>query len=161
MSEETQYAASETEDRDKRDTRGRFAPGNKIAKKTGAIEFERRGPDVLPPALREEYDAFVAQLTADQGGDEELTALRKAHVRRASECNTIASLIMADIVTRGRTRQNIDMYLKAVDKFVRLSKALGLARRQKPVKQRTIDDLEFEDDVLLQDAQQEDGDAEA
>lgn len=99
--------------------------------------------------LTAERDNFIAQLVADQGGEHELSALRRAYIRRLVEMNTIMSLLIADIeangltTVKGKTRSVVETYAKMLDRFDKLSRGVGMDRRQKKVK-RTLADLEDE-----------------
>jgi hypothetical protein len=132
---------------DRRDPKGRFAPGNNAARKTGATEFERHGAEVLTPDFRAEHENFRNDLIADQGGLSELSTVRLALIERAAQAHTMASLLAADLsrrgvtTERGRTRKSLDQFFKCVDRFERLARRIGLERRPK-VARRTLEDFE-------------------
>jgi hypothetical protein len=135
----TQPAAgtSETMAIVKRDERGRFqtgAPGPAL--KGGLHSTLVASGALLPdgamrPAEREQ------QIVADLGGD--VSYLRGSLVRRAVTLEMVADHLEQQIVTGGvltqrdRQRSVVSSYLGVVDRLLKVSAAIGLERRQKPI----------------------------
>ena len=81
----------------------------------------------------------VAAITMDLGGDSELTALGRASVREAARLEVILGALGDELLTggvltgKGHMRAATTVYLQVLDRFVRLSAALGLERRARKV----------------------------
>ena len=116
-----------------------FAAGNVAARTTGIRAFKDRGAAALPPAFREELEAFRAGVEADRGGPSELTTIGAGHARRLTEIEAIVRLLAADLevrgllTQRGRVQSTCLALLQAVDRWDRLAQRLGLERRSKRV----------------------------
>lgn len=112
---------------------GTAAPGNTLALKSGLRSSQLlQQPDVAA-WHREQVDA----ITADLGGESELTAMKRASVREAARLEVLLDAMGTDLLERGvvtgkgRTRAMTSAYLSVLDRFVRLSAALGLERKAK------------------------------
>jgi hypothetical protein len=111
--------------------------GNQNALIHGARGFELHGPDSLPDERRADYDAFREGLFSDFGGSQRMTLLDRTKVERLAELDTLASLFMDDLKrrgilsARGRVRTSCELFLKVVDRFIRVASQLdGLDRPQ-------------------------------
>lgn len=133
---ETPGAESVAVGQTRRDPRGRFLPGNDAARTSGVRMFMDRGE--LPMELRPALDRFVAQVTTDQGGDAELTAIRGGYVRRLAELEGCLLLLTLDLQTRGlmtargRVRNTYTLFLQTLDRWDKLAQRLGMGRVAKP-----------------------------
>jgi hypothetical protein len=67
----------------------------------GVDSFKANGPAALPNELRQSVSEFRAQLIADLGGTDGLSAIAMGHVRRLVELETVMQLLASDIATRG------------------------------------------------------------
>lgn len=118
---------------------GKFVAGNRAAFKTGAFAERYRLPPAVAEAVRD-LDGFAAQVTADQGGRGELTAVRAGYIRRLVSVEAVCELLFADIrargifTRRGRVRSTLPAFLQAVGSWDLLARRLGLDRRQAHVK---------------------------
>jgi hypothetical protein len=108
------------------------------ALKHGVHSFDNRGPAALPADLRGSVDAFRAQLIADRGGVEGLTAIEGGYVRRLTELETVARLLASDLAQRGlftprgRVRGTFNRWLESLDRWDRFAQRIGSEGR-KPV----------------------------
>ena len=114
---------------------GRVLPGN-----TAAMTHGLASAQLLDhPDIKAWHAEQMAAITADLGGDAEMSALVQAHVREAARVEVILAALGEDLMTRGpltakgKMRAASTLYLQVLDRFMRLSAALGLERRQKPV----------------------------
>ena len=120
-----------------RDAQGRFLPGNQAAYRHGVKLFERKGE--LPAFLRDALDGFREALSADQGGDSELTTVRRGYVERLVATEGVLRLLETDLAHRGmltakgRVRSTYTAWLAALDRWDRLAQRLGLDRRASKV----------------------------
>ena len=120
-----------------RDPRGRFQLGNRASLKHGAYVAGQRPPELA--ALVGDLDTFRQQLVTDQGGDDELTAVRSGYIRRLCEVEALCRLLGADLMARGiftrkgRTRSTFGAFVQAVGTWDRLATRLGLERKQRAV----------------------------
>lgn len=116
---------------------GTVRAGNEVALKHGMRRFEQRGE--LPPDLRVTTEEFRESLISDQGGAEELTAIRAGYVRRLTEVETCVRLLSNDLVQRGlftprgRVRNTYSRLLETIDRWDRLAQRLGLERKTRRV----------------------------
>lgn len=80
-----------------------------------------------------------AAIVADLGGEAALSSLQRDLVDRYVELDTVASWLGGNLVTegpltaKGRTRAALSAYVTVVDRVLRVSSALGLARRPRAV----------------------------
>lgn len=78
-------------------------------------------------------------IVSDLGGESALSQLQLDLVERYLELDTVASWLggnlMADgpLTAKGRSRAALSAYLTVVDRLHRVSAALGLTRRKRPV----------------------------
>jgi hypothetical protein len=139
---------------------GCFLPRNKAAYKHGLVEYDRH--EILPEEVAAHEHAFKADVLADLGGADNLTAIERGYVINLVRTNTVIELIAAylrdkgALTDRGRQRTSVATFFQAVQAYDRLAQRLGLQRRTKPYT-RTIEDVVAEDDQ----PQPEDGHAEA
>lgn len=116
---------------------GYFAPGNTVAKTHGLHAWQTRGE--APAVLVDQVDRFRQGLTADQGGEADLTTIRAGYVRRLAEVEGCVLLLAADLqarglfTPRGRVRSTYDRLLKTIEVWDRLAQRLGMDRRQRAV----------------------------
>ncbi len=118
-----------------REPNGRAGKGNTLALKSGLRSLQlAEHPDIAAW-----HQAEVDAISADLGGDAELSALQRAAVREAARVEVILGALGEELFThgvltgKGKTRSATTVYLKALDRFVKLSGLLGLARRARPV----------------------------
>ena len=117
---------------------GHVLAGNSAARKTGVRAFETRGPAALPADMRQSVDEFRAQVIADRGGVDELTAVEGAYIRRLAELETVTRLLASDLAQRGlftprgRVRGTYGRWLETLDRWDRYAQRVGLERRSKP-----------------------------
>jgi hypothetical protein len=118
-----------------RDRKGRAVPGNTIALRTG----ERSAQLANAPQMAAWHAEQVAAITADLGGESELSALARAHVREVARLEVIVAALGEELFAngvltgKGKTRAATLTYLQVLDRLARMSSGLGLARRAKPV----------------------------
>lgn len=114
---------------------GTAGEGNTIAMKHGLHSKQL----LSLPDVRAWLDDRVAAITADMGGERELSALQHAAIREAAVVTLILAalsdeLLRGGVLTpKGRKRAAASLYLETVDRFIRLSKTVGLERRSKRV----------------------------
>ena len=119
---------------------GTFTRSNTAALKHGGRSTQVRAAQ-LPeqagrrPVLAKKREAIVSDL----GGESALSQLQLDLVERYLELDTVASWLggnlMADgpLTAKGRSRAALSAYLTVVDRLHRVSAALGLTRRKRPV----------------------------
>jgi hypothetical protein len=119
---------------------GQAGAGNMLALRTGLRSSQLlNAPDVA--AWHAEQ---VAAITVDLGGEAELSALARASVREVARLEVILAALGEDLLRtgvltgKGKSRSATTVYLHVLDRFTRLSQALGLARQPKAV-QRASD----------------------
>ncbi|MCC7177062.1 MAG: hypothetical protein IT177_01610 [Acidobacteria bacterium] len=110
---------------------GRAAPGNALALKTGLRSKRLMDePDIIAW-----HQAQVREITADLGGEDELTALKRGAVREAARVEVILAALgdnlleQGTLTGKGKTRSATMVYLHTLDRFVRLVQLLGFERR--------------------------------
>lgn len=114
---------------------GRFQPGNTMRLQHG-LRCERL---LDHPDIAAWHREQVAAIEADLGGEQQLTALQRAHVREAARLEVLVGALGDDLLARGvltgkgRTRAAATLYLQALDRYLRVAQALGLQRRERPV----------------------------
>ena len=114
---------------------GAFIVGNEANLKHGLRRFETRR--VLPPDLKVDVESFRDALVADQGGLDELTAVRAGLCRLLTDAEAGRRLCMRVVVEKGiesrAGARAYDRLLQTMDRWMRVAAALGVERRQKPV----------------------------
>jgi hypothetical protein len=95
--------------------------------------FEATGR--IPDDLRMDIDTFRAQVIADRGGLENLTALEAAYISKLVDAEIVYRLLVADIVKRGlfteqrRVRNTHARLLRQTSLCDRLAQRVGVDRR--------------------------------
>ena len=108
--------------------------GNTMALKTGLRSTQLLEQPDITAWHREEVEA----ITADLGGDDELTNLKRASVRELARLEIILAALGTELLDggtltpKGNMRAATTVYLQVLDRFTRLSQAVGLERRAKP-----------------------------
>ena len=118
-----------------RQSNGRAAKGNTLALRTGL----RSQQLIEHPDIAEWHREQVEAISADLGGDAELSALARASVREAARLEVIVAALGDELLEhgvltgKGKSRAATNVYLHVLDRFVRLTSTLGLERRQRHV----------------------------
>jgi hypothetical protein len=114
---------------------GAFISGNEANLRHGLRRFEVRR--ALPPDLKQDVETFRDQLVSDQGGLDELTAVRAGLCRLLVDAEAGRRLCMRVVVEKGiesrSGRAAYDRLLGTMDRWLRLAVALGVERRARPV----------------------------
>jgi hypothetical protein len=112
---------------------GQVTTGNTVAIRHGLYSSQLlNAPDVA--AWHAEQ---VSAITADLGGEVELSSLARASVREVARLEVILAALGEDLLRtgvltgKGKSRSATTVYLHVLDRFTRLSQALGLARKPK------------------------------
>jgi hypothetical protein len=112
---------------------GQAGAGNTLALRTGLRSMQLlNAPDVA--AWHAEQ---VSAIMADLGGEAELSSLARASVREVARLEVILAALGEDLLRtgvltgKGKSRSATTVYLHVLDRFTRLSQALGLARTPK------------------------------
>ena len=119
-----------------RDTR--FKKGNTAAFKHG-LARDKAKRTLTDEDIRAAIDAFNEQLTSDQGGPSELTAIRGGRVRRLTDLEAMLHICAKDITTKGfftaggGARATVNTFMQLLDRWDKLAERLGMERRTKPV----------------------------
>jgi hypothetical protein len=97
---------------------------------------------MLPPDLKVDIERFREDVIDDQGGLDELSAVRGGHIRLLVDCEALRRLSMNALLTAGTIespagRRAADRLLATVDRWLRVAEKLGLDRRA-----RQLDPLE-------------------
>jgi hypothetical protein len=114
---------------------GQAAAGNTIALKTGL----RSAQLLNAPDIAAWHTEQVNAITADLGGDAELSSLARGAVREAARLEVILAALGSELLAhgvltgKGKTRAATSTYLHVLDRYVKLTGTLGLERRTKPV----------------------------
>lgn len=124
---------------------GKFILYNQGNLRHGLRAYQTRG--VLPADLKTDIDSFRANLISDQGGLEELSAIRAGMIRLLVDAEVGRRLMFREVVNRGVDskpgRAAYDRLLSTMDRWTRIALALGLERRQADA--MTIHDYAVED----------------
>lgn len=116
-------------------TCGGFMPRNEGALKHGLRRYQDRG--ALPAEVAEYIAGFRAELVADQGGERELTTIRRGLVDKLVDLEVAIRLLMAEVVRRGiDSRPGKAAWasaLRSIETWHRLAGTLGVERRAKLV----------------------------
>jgi hypothetical protein len=114
---------------------GAFISGNEANLRHGLRRFETRR--VLPPDLKVDVETFRDQLVSDQGGLDDLTAVRAGLCRLLTDAEAGRRLCMRVVVEKGieskAGRAAYDRLLATMDRWMRLAAALGVERRARQV----------------------------
>ena len=114
---------------------GVFLPGNEANLRHGLRRYQDRGE--LSAELSAYICEFREELIADQGGEEQLTAIRRGLVDKLVDLDVGIRLLMAEVVKRGiDSRPGKAAWiqtLRTVEGWHRIAKTLGLERRARPV----------------------------
>ena len=112
---------------------GKFVPGNEGNLRHGLRRYQTTG--VLPPDLKTDIDSFRANVIADQGGLDELPAIRAGMIRLLVDAEVGKRLMMNEVIRRGVDsapgRVAYDKLLATMDRWIRIALALGVERRQR------------------------------
>jgi hypothetical protein len=141
MSDACRCGAPAHESDPQRCAAGHVLAGNMAAATHGGWSYERGkgGPDALPPAMQQTAADFRAAVISDRGGDEHLTAIEGAYIRRLGELEVVARLIGADLARRGlmtpkgRVRPTFNRWLEVLDRWDRYAQRLGIDRKARQV----------------------------
>jgi hypothetical protein len=122
----------------------RVKPGNTLARRVhGVRAFQARGPEALPPEVRQRHEAFRAAVEADRGGPEHLTTLDLGYIRHLADIEAVIALFKIDLeahgifTTRGRVRALYFALLNALDRWDKFAQRIGVGRDARPVDVRT------------------------
>ena len=114
-------------------TCGAFVPSNEANLRHGLRRYQTTG--VLPPDLKTDIDSFRANVISDQGGLDELPAIRAGLIRLLVDCEVGKRLLMQEVIRRGiDSRPGKAAYaslLATMDKYLRIAVTLGIERRQR------------------------------
>ena len=114
---------------------GCFVKGNEANLRHGRRRYQTKGR--LPADLQEYIADFRAGLVGDQGGEEELTAVRRGLVEKLVDLEVGIQLLMGEVVRRGiDSRPGKAAWasaLRTIEVWHRLANTLGLERRAQPV----------------------------
>lgn len=120
--------------------RGRQANGQAGVGNTLALKNGLRSQRLLEhPDIAAWHVAEATAITADLGGETELSALSRAAVREAARLEVILGALGEELFAhgvltgKGKTRSAATVYLKTLDRFVKLAGLLGLERRARKV----------------------------
>ena len=122
---------------DGRDQRGKFAPGNVAALKSGAHSEQVRSEVLQSEQAQAALADRRAVVEADLGGSGELSSVKRDMVRRYCELDALANWFVERLLAKGplttadRTRQMLGSYLQVLDRQYRLATLVGLERRAK------------------------------
>ena len=114
---------------------GAFLPGNEANLRHGLRRYQTDG--TLPIELAEQIRRFREELVADQGGETEMTAVRRGMVDKLVDLEVGARLLMSEVVRRkidsrpGKAAYS--MLLGTLDRWHRFAVSVGAERRAKPV----------------------------
>lgn len=114
---------------------GAFLAGNSARVTHGLYRYRQTA--ALPADLRVSVDEFRDALIADQGGLDELSAIRAGLCRVLVDCEVGRRLLMTEVVKKGIDskpgRAAYDRLLNTIDRWQRIAAMLGLSRRARPV----------------------------
>ena len=116
-------------------TCGVFLPANEANLRHGLRRFQTTGR--LPEDLRVTVEEFREAVISDQGGLEELSAVRAGLVRVLVDAEVIRRMSLNEAVKRGIDsrpgRAALQLWLAATDRWVRVGALLGLERRTREI----------------------------
>lgn len=114
---------------------GCIMPGNQLGLRHGLRRYQDKG--TLPADVRDYIEDFRAQLIADQGGEGELTAIRRGLVDKLVDLEVGVRLLLAEVVRRGIDsrpgKAAWTQALRTIEAWHRIGNTLGLERRAKRV----------------------------
>jgi len=100
----------------------------------GLRRYEETG--ILPPDVVEYLIAFKGEVTADLGGEGELSAIQRGLVGSLAELEAARLLLLDFALRQGvetkRGREALAHHGATVDRWARVAKLLGLKREPKP-----------------------------
>jgi hypothetical protein len=114
---------------------GQVAAGNTVALRHGLHSKQL----LNAPDIAAWHTEQVNAITADLGGDAELSSLARGTVREAARLEVILAALGSELLAhgvlsgKGKTRAATTTYLHVLDRYVKLTSTLGLERRTKPV----------------------------
>jgi len=118
---------------------GHVLAGNQAARTHGVRQFEQRGAAALPADLRVSVDEFRAQVIADRGGVDALSAIEAGYIAKLTDVEVMSRLLMADLRSRGvftakgRVRGTFSKLLEVMDRWDRFAQRVGADRRARRV----------------------------
>ena len=111
-----------------------FLPANEAALRHGLRRYQDNGR--LPADLAAYVRDFRTELIADQGGEDDLTAIRLGLVNKLCDLEVATRLLMAEVVKRGiDSRPGKAAWasaLRTIETWHRVAGTLGLDRRAEP-----------------------------
>jgi len=115
---------------------GSFLPGSAMRLSHGLRRYHEKGEGTLPADLQVSIDEFRAALIGDQGGLDQLTAVRAGLCRMLVDAEVGRLLLISEVVKRGIDskpgRAAYDRLLATMDRWQRIAMTLGLNRHTKP-----------------------------
>lgn len=116
-------------------TCGCFLPSNEANLRHGLRRYQTTKR--LPAELEQFVAEFRDELIADQGGSDEMTAVRAGMVSTLVDLEVGRRLLMAEVIRRGIDsrpgRAAYGQLLGTLDRWLRYAKELGAERRLRPV----------------------------
>lgn len=116
-----------------RQANGQAGPGNTLSLRHGL-----RSTQLLDnPDIATWHGEAVGAITSDLGGDAELSALARGTVREAARLEIILASLGTELLEhgvltgKGKTRSATNVYLKTLDRYLKIVGTLGLQRRTK------------------------------
>lgn len=112
---------------------GRFLVGNQAARVSGL--YAR----IQPEGLERLADTLAAGVTADRGGEDELSTLERSYIAKLRGLDILISLMTVDVSRRGlltpsgSVRGVFDKMLAALTVFDRYASRIGLGRKARRV----------------------------
>ncbi len=114
---------------------GVLLPANQANLRHGLRAYQASGR--LPEDLRVTVEEFREPVISDQGGLEELSAVRAGLARVLVDCEIARRLLMNEVVRRGIDsrpgRAALQLWLAATDRWVRVAVTLGIERRAREI----------------------------
>jgi hypothetical protein len=120
---------------------------------TGVTALIRERYNLLPELVRADFEQLIADVTSDLGGAEQLSAIKKRYITRLAQLDTILSLTMGDMAIRGmltpqgKMRSTAEAFFKAIDRFDKIARQLGIERLSKKINQTIEDYLSAQPDA--------------
>ena len=113
-----------------RQQNGQAGPGNTLNLRHGLHSTQF----LAQPDIEEWHREEVAAITSDLGGEAQLSALQTASVREAARLVVILGALGGELLEhgvltgKGQCRAATNTYLTVLDRFLRMTGTLGLAR---------------------------------
>lgn len=115
---------------------GVFLPRNEASLRHGLRRYQARG--ALPQDVEDYIRDFRAELISDQGGEEDLSAIRRGLIDKLVDLEVGVRLLMAEVVVRGiDSRPGKTAWrqaLRTIDSWHRVAGTLGIERRERQVR---------------------------